>query len=274
MSQIVAAARGMCCSTAAWERALRGFLLWGAISVSLVATFPAKAADVPDAAPLRAIAPLSADRWTGLYAGANLGGVWANDAVSWTAPGPGFSVHGADDVNVSSPGHIRTAGFTGGGQVGYNYQIQSIVLGAEADFGYAGISGSRSIISIENQNPYAQMVDSNWLATFRGRLGFVNGTWLGYVTGGFAMANVSTTDRFIGEHGVGAINGSADQVRSGWTAGAGVEWAFARQWTAKLEYLYVDLATASDVAVGTAVIDHDHSLTENIVRVGVNFRFN
>ena len=58
--------------------------------------------------------------------------------------------------------------------------------------------------------------------------------------------------------------------------GAGVEWAFAPQWTTKLEYLYVDLATASDVSIGTvtgAVIDHDHSLTENIVRVGVNFRF-
>jgi outer membrane immunogenic protein len=255
---------------------LRGFLLWGAISVALVATFPANAADVPDAAPLRAIAPLSADRWTGLYAGANLGGVWANDAVSWTAPGPGFNLLGSGDVNISGPGHIHAAGFTGGGQVGYNYQIQAIVLGAEADFGYAGISGSRSFTSIENHNPYAQMVDSNWLATFRGRLGFVNGTWLGYVTGGLAVANVSSTDRFIGEHGVGPVNGSADQVRAGWTAGVGAEWAFARQWTAKLEYLYVDLATASDVAVGPvtgAVIDHDHSLTENIVRVGANFRF-
>ena len=71
-------------------------------------------------------------------------------------------------------------------------------------------------------------------------------------------------------------NGSADQVRAGGTVGTGVEWAFAPQWTAKLEYLYVDLATASDVAIGTvtgAVIDHDHRLTENIVRVGVNFRF-
>jgi outer membrane immunogenic protein len=255
---------------------LRGFLLWGAISAALVATIPANAADVPDAAPLRSIAPLSADRWTGLYAGANLGGVWANDAVSWIAPGLGFSVQGAADVNASSSGHISAAGFTGGGQVGYNYQIQPIVLGAEADFGYAGISGSRSFTSIEYHNPYAQMVDSKWLSTFRGRLGFASGTWLGYITGGLAVANVSTTDRFIGEHGVGAINGSADQVRAGWTAGAGVEWAFARQWTAKLEYLYVDLATASDVAVGPvtgAVIDHDHSLTENIVRVGANFRF-
>jgi opacity protein-like surface antigen len=48
------------------------------------------------------------------------------------------------------------------------------------------------------------------------------------------------------------------------------------QWTARFEYLYVDLATASDVAIGTvtgAVIDHDHHLTENVLRVGVNFRF-
>jgi outer membrane immunogenic protein len=151
------------------------------------------------------------------------------------------------------------------------------LLGAEADLGYAGISGSRSFFSIAYHNPYAQTVDSNWLTTFRGRFGFVNGTWHRYVTGGLAVANVSSTDRFIGEHGVGPVNGSADQIRAGWTAGTGVEWAFAPQWTGRLEYLFVDLATASDVAIGTvtgAVINHNHSLTENIVRVGVNFRFN
>jgi opacity protein-like surface antigen len=91
----------------------------------------------------------------------------------------------------------------GGGQFGYNYQIQSILLGAEADLGYTGISGSRSFLSIRYHNPYAQMIDSKWLTTFRGRLGFVDGMWLGYVTGGLAVANVSSTDRFIGEHGAG-----------------------------------------------------------------------
>jgi outer membrane immunogenic protein len=180
-------------------------------------------------------------------------------------------------VNASGPGHVSAGGITSGGQVGYNQQVQSIFLGAEADFGYAGISASRSFTSITYHNPYAQSVSSNWLTTFRGRLGFVNGTWLGYFTGGIAVANVSSTDRFIGEHGVGPVNGSADQIRAGLTAGMGVEWAFAPKWTGKLEYLFVDLATASDVAVGTvtgAVINHDHSLTENIVRAGVNFRFN
>ena len=243
--------------------------------MALIATFPANAADVPDGL-VPAIAPVSVYGWTGLYAGLNVGGILGDAAVSWTAPGLGFSTHGAADVNASSPGHFSTTGSTGGGQVGYNYQIRSILLGAEADLGYAGISGSRSFISISNHNPYAQMVGGKWLTTFRGRVGFVQGSWLGYVTGGLAVANVSSTDLFIGRHGVGPVNGSADQVRAGGTVGAGVEWAFLPQWTARFEYLYVDLATASDVAIGTvtgAVIDHDHHLTENVLRVGVNFRF-
>jgi outer membrane immunogenic protein len=252
------------------------FLFLSAIPVALVSTFPANAADVPDGAPVQAMAPLHVHDWTGFYVGANAGGVLGDANISWTAPGPGFSTHGAADVNASGTGHTSAGGITSGGQVGYNQQFRSIFLGAEADFGYAGISASRSFTSITYHNPYAQMVSSNWLTTFRGRLGFVNGSWLGYVTGGLAVANVSSTDLFIGRHGVGPVNGSANQVRAGGTVGTGVEWAFAPQWTAKLEYLYVDLATASDVAIGTvtgAVIDHDHRLTENIVRVGVNFRF-
>jgi outer membrane immunogenic protein len=183
--------------------------------VALVATFPANAADVPDGAPVQALAPLSVYGWTGLYAGVNVGGVSGDAAVSWSAPGLGFNVAGAADVNASSPGNLRTIGATGGGQVGYNYQIQSIVLGAEGDVNYVGVSGSRSFMSLRFHNPYAQTVDSNWLTTFRGRLGLVNGPWLGYVTAGIAVANVSSTDRFVGEHGVGPVNGSADQVRAG-----------------------------------------------------------
>jgi outer membrane immunogenic protein len=172
---------------------MKRFLLWSAIAVALVAAFPANAADVPDGVPVQAIAPLPVYDWTGFYAGANAGGVLGIAAVSWNAPGPGFSKYGAADVNASSPGHFNVSGLTSGGQFGYNDQRRSILFGAEVDFGYAGISGSRSFTSIRYHNPYAQTLESNWLATFRGRFGFVNGTWLGYLTGGIAVANVSST---------------------------------------------------------------------------------
>jgi outer membrane immunogenic protein len=90
------------------------------------------------------------------------------------------------------------------------------------------------------------------------------------------VANVSSTDRFIGEHGVGPVNGSADQARAGWTAGVGIERAFGPQWTGRLEYLHVGLGATTDMAIGTikpAVINHDHSLTEDIVRAAIDFRF-
>ena len=87
------------------------------------------------------------------------------------------------------------------------------------------------------------MVSSNWLTTFRGRLGFVNGSWLGYVTGGVAVANVSSTDLFIGRHGAVRSMGHGSSPRRR-DVGTGVEWAFA-----PLEYLYVDLATPV-IAIG------------------------
>jgi hypothetical protein len=80
------------------------FLFLSAIPVAFVATFPADAADVPDDAPVQVIAPLSIYGWTGLYAGVNVGGILGDATVSWTAPGLGFSTHGAADVNASSPG--------------------------------------------------------------------------------------------------------------------------------------------------------------------------
>jgi outer membrane immunogenic protein len=255
---------------------MKRFLLTSAMLVVLIPLAPANAADVSDATPVQAMAPLSVYRWTGLYGGVNGGLVSGNAAISWSAPGLGFRTTAAEDVNASSPGHVNTTGFTGGGQLGYNRQIQSILLGAEADLGYTGISGSRSFFSIRYHNPYAQTIDSKWLTTFRGRFGFVDGTWLGYATGGLAVANVSSTDRFIGEHGVGPINGSADQARAGWTAGVGIERAFGPQWTGRFEYLHVGLGATTDMAIGTikpAVINHDHSLTEDIVRAAIDFRF-
>jgi outer membrane immunogenic protein len=118
------------------------FLFLSAIPVvALVSTFPANAADVPDGAPVQAMAPLHVHDWTGFYVGANAGGVLGDADISWTAPGLGFSTHGAADVNASGTGHTSAGGITSGGQVGYNQQFRSIFLGAEADFGYAG--GSR-----------------------------------------------------------------------------------------------------------------------------------
>jgi outer membrane immunogenic protein len=225
-----------------------------------------------------AAAPVAAPVfWGGWYVGLNAGAVWGDESVSWTTPsgpGHGFNAPGASDIVNSSPGNVRTVGFTGGGQAGYNFQFQSIVAGVEADLQYAGVDGTRAFLSNVFLNPYAQSMRSDWLSTVRGRLGVAAGAGLFYVTGGLAVAHVDFTDNFLGLHGVGPVNSSVSDSRAGWTAGAGAEWAVAPKWSIKVEYLHVDLGSETDVGTSTtnaAAITHMHSLTEDIARLGVNY---
>ena len=179
--------------------------------------------------------------WTTCYGGLNAGGVW-------------------------SPG-IDAFGFTGGGQVGCNWLWNSLVWGGEADLQYTGLDGSRDVFA-----PSAsahQDFRSRWLATFRGRFG-----WLAtpnmyfYATGGLALANVNTAS---GVNFNGTFNSLSDSTtHAGWTLGAGLEWMFAERWSAKVEYLYVDLGHAT---TPLPISNNDHSLTENIFRIGINYHF-
>jgi len=200
-----------------------------------------------------------------------------DESVSWLGTA-GFSAKAVADIANSSPGDVRTTGFTGGGQLGYNFQFQSLVAGLEADLQYTGVDGTRSVISQFDINPYAQSVDSHWLGTARGRLGFAYGSWLIYGTGGLAVAHVGYNDNFLGRHGVGPINSSSNYTADGWTVGGGAEWMFAPRGSAKVEYLFVDIGSQTSIAstvdaAGVAVIVHMHSLTENIARLGVNYRW-
>jgi opacity protein-like surface antigen len=182
--------------------------------------------------------------WRTCYGGVTAGGVW-------------------------SPG-IDAFGFTGGGQVGCNWQPWgSLVWGGEADLQYTGLDGSRDVVT-----PGAsahQDFRSRWLATFRGRVGWLaNPDMYFYATGGLALANVNTasTANFNG-----TINNVSDSTtHAGWTLGGGLEWRFpfAPRWSAKVEYLYVDLGHATNPL---PISNNDTSLTENIFRIGVNYHF-
>jgi len=246
-------------------------------AVLAAAAGAASAADLP--APVAMPAPPAPSAppptWTGWYTGLNAGAVLGDESVSWQGSG-GFSATAVADIASSSPGHVRTTGFTGGGQLGYNFQFQSLVAGLEADLQYTGVDGTRSVISQVLLNPYAQSVDSHWLGTTRGRLGFAYGPWLIYGTGGLAVAHIGYNDNFLGRHGAGPINSSLNYTAVGWTAGGGAEWAFATRWSVKLEYLFVDLGSQTDSAanaVGRSVLTYTHSLTEDIARIGVNYHF-
>ena len=180
--------------------------------------------------------------WTTCYGGLNAGGVW-------------------------SPG-IDAFGFTGGGQVGCNWRGNySLVWGGEADMQYTGLDGSRDVFA-PNASAH-QDFRSRWLATFRGRFGWLaNPNMYFYATGGLALANVNTASSVNFN---GTINNVSDSTtHAGWTLGAGLEWMFAPRWSAKVEYLYVDLGHATNPL---PISNNDLSLTENIFRIGINYHF-
>jgi outer membrane immunogenic protein len=187
------------------------------------------------------VPPVYVPSWTRCYGGLNAGGVW-------------------------SPG-IDAFGFTGGGQVGCNWQWNAFVWGGEADLQYTGLNGSRDVFA-----PSASAHEdfrSRWLATFRGRIGWlVTPTMNFYATGGLALATVNT-DSTVNFNGT--INNVSDSTtHAGWTLGAGLEWMFIPQWSAKVEYLYVDLGHAS---TPLPISNKDLSITENIFRIGINYHF-
>ena len=200
------------------------------------------------APPPPAMAP--AYNWSGFYLGINGGGGWGHS--NW---------------NTSSD-RIGLSGGLAGGTAGYNWQIGSAVLGLEGDIDWANLKGTNS----STLCPLGCSTSDTWLSTVRGRAGYAFGNVLPYVTGGLAVGDIrAATPGFPG----------ASNTSAGWTAGAGIEGALAGNWTAKLEYLYLDLGTASGafttplIAPGGALVSSGYSshFTDNILRIGVNYKF-
>ena len=208
--------------------------------------------------------------WTGLYAGAHLGGTWgtttAHDLSRYNALGDTWD---AD-----------TSGFVAGAQAGYNWQWGPIVFGLEGDIGNLGLSGGGTTTFAPVAFDTSSRTESDFYLTTRGRLGFLVDDWLIYGTGGYIGADtrVSVIDTCTTSPpcGPSSINASDDSFRSGWTAGGGVEAALGGAWTAKAEYLYYDLGgeSVSGLAAGTGPQFRWNLDTHgNVVRAGVNYKF-
>jgi outer membrane immunogenic protein len=207
----------------------------------------AAAADLPIApAPgpyYKAPAYEPAYNWSGFYLGLNGGGGWGRSA--WTTTGS-FDVSG---------GLI-------GATAGYNYQINQAVLGVEGDIDWADINGSVTTAGCPSTTGTCTTGD-NWLSTVRGRLGYAAGRFMPYVTGGLAVGDIKAS---------GPGLAGTDTTNAGWTAGGGIEFAIAGHWTAKAEYLFVDLGHAAcGPSCGAAT--QNVSWRSNVGRLGINYRF-
>jgi outer membrane immunogenic protein len=253
-------------------------LIAGTIAVvAIVASGPALAADLP-ARPYMAppvVAP-SAYNWTGFYIGAHLGGAWASRDFNQTTA-------------IVEAGNIKSSGVVGGGQIGYNWQFTNWLFGIEADISGADLSGSTTTTPGGASAPavvgWTDKIDM--FGTVRGRLGYVADNWLFYGTGGFAWADNKFTRTQLAAGPLSPPAGlvlSNSQTPVGWVAGVGAEWGFARNWTARVEYLHLDVegATWSFVspigpggAAGTNTFTvNENRLTIDTVRAGVNYIFN
>ena len=179
--------------------------------------------------------------WSGFYLGVNGGGAWGRS--SWTTTN-GFDTSG---------------GFVGG-TIGYNYQADQAVFGIEGDIDWADINGSVSAVGCPSTSC---KTSDDWLSTVRGRLGYAADRFMPYVTGGLAVGDIKASLP-------GLSGGNATNV--GWTAGGGIEFAIAGHWTAKAEYLYVDLGHFScGIACGAST--ENVSFNANLFRGGINYRF-
>jgi outer membrane immunogenic protein len=214
-----------------------------------MAAQPVAAADIPVKAP---IAPVAAPifNWTGFYVGLTAGYGWGTTHQFAAA--------------TSSPVYDWN-GFVAGGTLGYNWQAGTFVLGVETDLSWSGMAGSRvdtgvgwSCGPVVGRSCHSEV---QWFGTVRGRLGLVIDRFLPFVTAGWAYGRLYT------DYDTCAIVCVAN-TNSGWTAGAGFEWAFAPNWSMKVEYLHVDLGTHYEPTVALGLPGRF-----NIVRVGANLRF-
>jgi outer membrane immunogenic protein len=210
----------------------------------LASSLVAEAADIPRPVYKGVRSVVAYYNWTGFYAGINGGYVWGQS--DWDGP-----------IGYSN----KPTGWLLGGTLGYNYQVGSVVFGLEGDFDWADVKGSAAC------GAFSCETKTSWFATARGRLGYSFDRFLPYFTGGAAFSDVkaSTTNP--------ALTG-ASKTMVGWTVGGGLEYAFLGNWSAKIEYLYVDLGKfdcGAQCMAGFAI--NNVSMKENIIRAGLNYKF-
>ena len=222
-------------------------------------------------------------RWTGLYGGAHIGyasGDWTVDLTHSSG-----AIH-YNDHFVPPHGSLKGAdGWIGGLQTGYNYQMGAVVVGLEADVSWTGIEGEGRFTTVApNFTTWDIKSNLDVYGTVRGRAGVTSGSMLFYGTAGLAWGITDTsqaTNWFAPAPPDVGGRTSGKTTHLGYAVGAGVEWMFAKNWTVKAEYLYVDLAKENYALNGTTKPGGTVPYTETFatdldfhsVRLGVNYKF-
>lgn len=273
------------------------------ILLCFISSVSALAADISSSRPTQIMQPV-AQKWTGTYAGLNVGGTWSNNSTINTTT---FPLNGSVVSPAQLTGSVpipNSLGFIGGGQIGYNQLLflseSSFIVGVEADIqGIANSSDAGKLYRVASYDRYgkSQRMSSDlsastsidYLGTVRGRLGYLlTPNLLVYGTGGFAYGDInlklsnfqSYTDIPPLLSGIDSIS----QTQVGYSAGGGAEWMLSSNWSAKVEYLYYDLGHTSSSFINNLFYPdgriRNYTTTQfsnrfdgNVIRVGVNYHF-
>jgi outer membrane immunogenic protein len=268
----------------------------GLAGAAMLVAGPALAADL---IPVKAPPPIVPNyNWNGFYVGGNLGWVRETDKGTSDFLDPGaagfFGAGSAGEFSNPQSNSTGANSAVGGIQAGYNWQISNWVLGLEADYDWAKTSAHfcrqtdiASLPCSENGFGFLNLSGSvDWVSTVRGRLGVTWDRFLIYGTGGVAFGKVDTsinaTCEVLGGCGSSFIlvNSTADfsEIKAGWVVGAGIEALLTPHWIARVEYLHIDLGTASHTldlvgTFGPQSVPWSRSVTDDAVRGGISYKF-
>jgi outer membrane immunogenic protein len=254
-------------------------IVWGAAT-------PALATDMIRGA---AYAPSYSYSWSGCYVGGTIGGAFGrsnysgNPTGDFRTPAPVGEPSIIPNLSASTSGSFSPASAIGGGEIGCNWQLRSIVVGLEGDFNGWSISKSTRLTGPgDPENPGTTLTaatseNSRWLTTVRPRVGYAYDNWLFYATGGVAITNVALSQSVLFSASDTTMTGSGTRTLVGWTLGAGVAYAISQLWILKAEYLYVGFPSQSlsetNQAFPTFTASVSNKTDASIVRVGFDFKF-
>jgi outer membrane immunogenic protein len=221
--------------------------------VALGATVPALAADLGARAPYTKAPVYAAPiyNWTGFYIGGHIGGAFSSDS----------------NFNGLTTGNNGNGRFLGGVQGGADYQFApNWVVGAEAE--YSWLSGS---VGAAFPGSFVYNNNQRGIGSVTGRVGYTWGPGLLYVKGGYAFSDNNESVTLGGVPVPFAINGDHS---NGYTVGAGLEYMFAQNWSAKAEYQYYNFGNVNFIAPAALVPFGRFTTDDHTVKAGINYRFN
>ncbi|OYW52175.1 MAG: hypothetical protein B7Y80_20465 [Hyphomicrobium sp. 32-62-53] len=242
----------------------------------VLALFPlnALAADLGPSLKDEVIYEAPAPRWTGCYLGANIGAGWQHAATTFFDPA---------DAPFDNGSHTGS-GAVGGGQIGCDLQRSRFVMGVQGMFNAAGIDGSNTVPSFE-ENTVAS--EANWFASITGRLGVtLRPNTLLYAKGGVAWIDNDFSDTCYADAGFcGTDNGDnfaafGSNTATGWVVGGGIEHAWNNNWSMFIEYNYMNFGNERTTLVDSLNAFNDqptwqssHDLESHLLLVGLNYKF-